>query len=103
MKHVIPHNLDTATARKVTERAFEDYKARLSKYNPTMRWTTERRAEVGFHAMGMNLTGLFELGEKQITLDLDVPFLLRPFKNIAIETIDREVKHWITKAEAGEI
>jgi hypothetical protein len=103
MKHVIAHQLDVPTAKKVADRAFEEYKTRLDKYNPTMRWATDRRAEVGFHAMGMSLAGTMEIAEREIALDLDVPFLLRPFKKIAIDVIDREVKHWIGKAEAGQL
>src|SRR5690242_5323796 len=103
MKHIIAHDLDIATARKVTDRAFAEYKARYGQYNPELRWANENRAEVSFQAMGVKLEGAMEVGPKDIALDLDVPFLLRPFRSKAIEVIEREVKLWIGKAKAGEI
>ena len=103
MEHVVQHRLDIPTAKKVTDRAFEEYKARYPQYEPTFRWVTDRRAEIGFHAMGVKLKGAMEVAEKAISVELDVPFLLRPFKGKAIEVIEREVKLWVSKAEKGEI
>ena len=103
MKHVIQHDLDIPTAKRVADRAFESYKARFADYDPTMRWESERRAAIGFNAKGMKLSGIMDIEEKSIGVDLDVPFLLRPFKNIALEVIDREVRLWVDKARAGEL
>ena len=38
-----------------------------------------------------------------IVMDLDVPFLFRPFQKRAMEVIEREVQVWIGKARSGEI
>src|SRR5262245_48525106 len=103
MEHLIPHDLDLATAKKVADRAFEEYKKRLASYDPQMRWIDDRRAEVSFSAMAMTLKGSLEITKDQIKFELEVPFLLRPFKKKAIDIIDREVKLWIGKAKAGEI
>ena len=35
--------------------------------------------------------------------ELDVPFLLRPFKKKAIDVIEQEIKKWVKKAENGEV
>ena len=45
MKHVIEHGLDEATARKVTEHAFAEYKAKYPSYDPTLSWTSDRAAK----------------------------------------------------------
>jgi len=103
MKHVINHDLDVATARKVADKAFEEYKKRFPDYSPSVNWTSERRADIGFNAKGMKLNGAMEVAEKAITLELDVPFLFRPFQKKAIEVIEREVQVWIGKARAGQI
>jgi hypothetical protein len=103
MEHVISHQLDIPTAKKVADRAFEEYKTRFEKYEPTFRWISDRKAELGFSAKGFSVKGSMEVAEKKIAVDLDVPFLLRPFKGMAMDVIDREVKRWIAKAEAGEI
>lgn len=102
-KHAVQHDLDHETARRVTEHAFADYKARYGEYKPTMQWVNQHRAEVGFTVKGMSLKGAFELSKGEIALELDVPFLLRPFKGMAISVIEEEIKKWVGKAKAGEV
>lgn len=103
MNHVIEHDLDTPTAKKVADKAFESYRQRFADYRPTLRWVNDHKAEIGFNAKGVTLAGTMELEEQHIDVDLDVPFLLRPFKNMAIEAIDREVRLWVGKAHAHEL
>lgn len=103
MKHTIEHDLDPATAKKVTDRAFAEYANRYPDYQPKLVWSNDRRADLSMNAKGVTLSGVMAIEEKSISLDLDVPFLLRPFKSKAIEVIDREVKVWIEKARAGQI
>jgi Putative polyhydroxyalkanoic acid system protein (PHA_gran_rgn) len=103
MKHTIEHDLDTATAKKVTDRAFAEYRTRYPDYEPTLRWTDDRRADVTFNAKGVKLNGSMHIAEKAISLELDVPFLFRLFQKKAVEVIDREVRVWIGKARAGEL
>jgi hypothetical protein len=103
MKHVIQHDLDMPTAKRATDRAFEEYSRRYPDYHPSLSWTDERHAEVGFKAKGVKLSGAILLEEKSITLDLDVPFLFRPFQKMALDVIEREVRVWLEKARAGEL
>jgi Putative polyhydroxyalkanoic acid system protein (PHA_gran_rgn) len=103
MKHTIEHDLDLATAKKVTDRAFAEYGTRYPAYEPSLRWLDDRRADVSFNAKGVRLSGAIALAEGSISLDLDVPFLFRPFQKKAVEVIDREVHVWIEKARAGQI
>lgn len=103
MKHTIEHDLNMTTAKKVTDRAFAEYGSRYPDYQPTLSWIDDRRADVSFSAKGIHLGGKMAIDEKSISLDLDVPFLFRPFQKKAIEVIDREVKVWIEKARAGQI
>jgi len=103
MKHVIAHDLDVATAKKVAERAFAEYQHRYAKYDPQFRWATDRKAELAFNAKGIKLEGAMEVAEREITLALDVPFLLRPFRGRAMEIIEREVKVWLERARTGQL
>jgi hypothetical protein len=103
MKHVIPHELDLATAKRVVDKAFEEYKRRFASYEPTLLWANDRRADVSFNAKGIKLEGAMLIEPKSIELDLDVPFLFRPFRKIAIEAIEREVRVWLEKARAGQL
>lgn len=103
MKHVIQHDLDTATAKKVADRAFAEYSARYPDYRPQLAWVSDRRADVAFNAKGVKLSGAMEIEPDSIALELDVPFLFRPFQKKAIEVIDREVRTWLGKAKSGEL
>jgi hypothetical protein len=103
MKHVIPHDLDKPTAKRVVDRAFAEYQSRFPDYHPSLRWVSDERADVAFNAKGIKLSGAMLVETASIALDLDVPFLFRPFQKKAIEVIDREVRLWIDKAHAGEI
>ena len=47
----------------------------------------------------MSLSGSLEVLERSIDLDIDVPFLLRPFKSQALGVIEGEINDWIRKAK----
>lgn len=102
-KHSIPHNLSPELARKVTDKAFETYAKKFESYSPTAEWVSDTKSNIGFSAKGMKLSGVIELKPKSVDLELDVPFLLRPFKDRAIKIIDEEIRGWISKAEKGDI
>ncbi len=103
MKHSVPHDLGRDDARKVTNAAWSTYSQRFAKYSPSMNWVSDDRADIGFVAKGISLNGSIEVLDSSIELELDVPFLLRPFKGIAIGVIEEEIKAWIAKCKAGEI
>jgi Putative polyhydroxyalkanoic acid system protein (PHA_gran_rgn) len=103
MKQVIQHDLDMPTAKRATDRAFEEYERRYPDYEPSLSWTDDRHADVGFNAKGIKLGGTLVIDERKIALELDVPFLFRPFQKKALEVIDREVRVWLAKARAGEL
>jgi hypothetical protein len=103
MKHEIPHDLDVNLAKEAAARAFDAYQKRFANYQPQMQWTSEREARIEFNVKGMKLHGTIGIQPRSIDLDLDVPFLFRPFKSKAIDVIDREVKMWLEKAKRGEL
>lgn len=100
MKHIIPHNLDAATARAVADRAFAEYQKRYPTYQPEIRWVTDQCAEIGFNAKGLRLRGKVDVDPSAIAFELNVPLLLRPFQKRAVEVIDREVRLWIDRVRA---
>jgi hypothetical protein len=103
MKHKVPHDLGQEKAQLVAKKAFDAYKERFAKYNPTATWADDSHAKISFSAKGMTLSGDVEVNPSDITLDLDVPFLLRPFKGKAVAIIEEEIQKWIGKAKAGEL
>jgi len=103
MKHAVPHDLGQDLAKKVADAAFASYARKFGKYNPKSTWISPNRANISFSVKGMTLTGALEVTASAIEMDLDVPFLLKPFKGTAISVIEGEIKEWIQKAKAGEI
>lgn len=103
MKHTVAHDLGREQAKRVAEAAWNSYSARFAKYSPTCQWESENKANIGFNVKGVTLNGALEVNEKDIALDLDVPFLLRPFKGQALKVIEEEIRTWIDKSKAGQI
>lgn len=101
MKHSVPHDLGQERAKKVAESALATYAEKYANYNPRVNWTGPNRAEIAFKVKGMELGGTLEVLEKSIDMDIDVPFLLRPFKSQALGVIEGEINEWIKKAKAG--
>jgi hypothetical protein len=102
MKHAVPHDLGPERAKKVAEAALSSYEKKFAKYQPHARWTSETRANISFTVKGISLNGALEVRPNAIEMDLDVPFLLRPFQSTAVGVIEGEIKEWIAKAKAGE-
>jgi hypothetical protein len=101
MKHVVQHDLGQERAKKVAEEALRSYTEKFAKYSPKANWVSPNRADISFSVKGMTLGGTLEVTEKSIEMDLEVPFLLRPFKGQALGVIESEIKEWIQKAKAG--
>jgi hypothetical protein len=103
MEHRVPHDVGRDLAKKATIAAFASYSQKYGQYSPTTTWTGDYTARVSFSVKGFELEGKVDVREKEIGLDLDVPFLLRPFKSKALEIIEREIGVWCNKAKKGEI
>lgn len=102
MKHVVPHDLGQERAKQIAQAAFNSYKERYAKYSPKARWN-DNHADIDFSVKGVSLTGAIDVTPRSIEMDLDVPFLFKPFKGKALSLIDQEIKKWLAKAEAGEV
>ena len=103
MKHTVEHGLSREQAKKATEKAFDAYKERFAKYNPDSSWVSDNEAKVSFSAKGVTLEGTVILHDEDIELEMDVPFLLKPFKSKAVSVIEDEITKWVEKAKQGEL
>jgi len=103
MKHSVVHDLGRAQAKRVAESAWKSYSDRFANYSPSCTWAGDYKANIGFNVKGVKLAGSIDVNEKDIELDLDVPFLLRPFKGQALKVIEEEIRKWIGKAKTGEL
>ena len=103
MKHVVSHDLGQARAKQAAEAALGSYAQKFAKYSPQVNWVSPAKADIAFTVKGMSLSGTLEVLEKTIELDLDVPFLLKPFKGQALQVIEGEIREWIDKARSGAL
>ena len=103
MKHSVAHTLDKETARQAVQQALDAYAAKLAQYEPKVNWQNPDAAKVSFSVKGFTLNGAVEVATRSIDIDLDVPFVLRPFKKKAIAIIEREIETWLQKATRGEL
>lgn len=101
LKHEIPHQLDLPTVVNRIDEAFAHYKERFAKYQPMLLWLGTDRAEFGFSARGLSLTGVLAVTPQAVLIAMDVPLLLRMFRGRAIEAVDREAARWLTRPAAS--
>ena len=57
------------------------------------------KAEIAFKVKGMSLKGGVEVKDSSIDMELEVPFMLKPFQGKAVSVIEGEIKKWIGKAD----
>ncbi len=103
MKHVIEHDLDMETAKLAADKAYESYRERFAKYQPTANWASDRHCDVTFTVKGVTLEGSIDLEPNKVLMDLDVPLLFRPFKKLAMGIVQEEIDTWLQKARRGEL
>lgn len=103
MRHEVTHGLGLDLAKKAVRAATESYAVRFAKYSPKTVWETDARAKVSFSVPGGNLEGALEVRSDVVVFELDVPFLLRPFKKRALDIVEGEIRIWIDKAKKGEL
>jgi hypothetical protein len=103
MKHSVTHDLGQDRAKQAAEAAMAAYAQKFAKYQPKTTWISPTRANISFNIKGMTLSGSIEVSARSIDLDLEVPFLLRPFKGQAVSVIEAEIREWIDKARAGSV
>ena len=104
MEHIIKHDLSPALARKAAAKAAEHYTTKWEKYDAKSTWVTDTRAEVTFHVKGVNVAASIDMLPGQVVIEMQkVPLLLRPFKNMALDVVQRMMEKWIAKAKNGEL
>jgi hypothetical protein len=101
MKHQVPHALGQEKAKQVAIQALKSYQRKFSEYDPRVDWTSESHANIGFSVKGLKLSGAIEVFADNFALDLEVPFILRPFRGKALAVIEEEIKSWISKADSS--
>ncbi|MCA9650216.1 MAG: polyhydroxyalkanoic acid system family protein [Myxococcales bacterium] len=104
MKYSVKHGLaDTSRVRLVVEKAYSAYEERLRDYRPSIDWTGDQQAKIGFTVMSQSVSAELEFDEQELRIDGKVPFLFRPFQGKIESVLGREMDKWLEKARNGEI
>lgn len=103
MQHRVRHGIGRALAIQATRAAMESYSTKYGAYSPKTRWTSDHEARVVFQAKGITLEGSIEVLDDEVVLEMDIPFLLRPFQRRGLEIVEREIHAWCARAERGEL
>ena len=101
--HRIPHGLSLPLAQRATRAALESYRDQFPDNDPSGRWLSPSHARVEFTAGGRRLGGDVHVGPDFIHLELEVPFIFRPFRAAAMKIIEQEIRLWISRAKQGQL
>ena len=96
MKHYFNHNLNQDDATMLTKEALDSYCDKYSEFQPKVAWNNHQ-AEIALVVAGSKLKGVVEVEPGRIGLDMNIPFLLRPFKKKAIDVIQKEITTWMQR------
>lgn len=99
MKHSFSHDLDVETVRGLADKAFASYSETYAAYSPRIEWFDDHRARLGFSVKGMKVSGEFTIGERTLTVSIDVPFVFRLFRKKAVSIVEAELNAWIQRAK----
>ena len=97
--HEIRHGLAQADAKRVAERAMEQYLARFAERGMTAHWSSDTRAEIKLAVRGVHVEASVDVLPEVLRVEASVPLLLRPFKGAAIAAVEREAQKWIAEAK----
>jgi hypothetical protein len=103
MEHAIKHGLSHDQAKAAAKSAVDAYSKKLAKYSPTIAWQGDTKLSVAFTAKGIGLKGELSIEPDRYVISMDVPFLMRPLKSVAMPIIEREAQGWIAKAKSGQL
>ena len=104
MQHIVKHDLSPELAKKAAEKAAEYYTQKWEKYDAKATWTSDTHVDITFNVKGINVAATVDLEPGQAIIDMQrVPILLLPFKNKALDAVEKTLEKWIGKAKAGEL
>ena len=104
MEHIIKHDLSPELAKKAADKAAEHYTKKWEKYDAKSTWVTDDKAEITFRVKGVNVAATVEMQPGQAVIEMQkVPLLLRPFKNMALDVVQRTMEKWMERAKNGEL
>jgi hypothetical protein len=96
--HTARHGLGVSAARAMLDEAFAHYTARHPHVHVARDWQDEREGRVELRARGVQVRCNVRLDDADVSVEADLPLLLRPFVGRIRDRLDREVQVWLQRA-----
>lgn len=97
LHHTVSHALGQARAHQVLDEACAHYAERYPLARIQSAWSDPGTGKVDMHVGGFHLRAQVAVTERELTVDLDVPLLARPWVPKIRARIDREIDFWVNK------
>lgn len=102
MRHSVRHTLGPARARDLLDRALGTYRDHYAEYEVRTDWADAETAEVDFTITGRKIGGQIRVCEDCYDIEVDVPWIFRPFRRRIVATVDREFRRWLDDEAARD-
>lgn len=80
------------------EQAFAHYTARHPHVRVERVWLGDREGQVDLSARGVHVRCNVRLDDRDVSVEADLPLLMRPFVGRIRDRLDREVQVWLQRA-----
>jgi len=86
----VPHYVSVDQARGAADAAWGQYAKQFASYKPTCAWEGNQ-AKVSFTVMAQSVSGTLTISDHEIVVHLSFPYILRPYRKMAIDAIRKEI------------
>jgi hypothetical protein len=101
--HEIHHGLPLEQAKQAAQLALADYLRRYGERGLAARWISDTRAEIEFAAKGAKVQAVVDVLPDVLKVDATIPFILKPFKSMAVSAVDKEAQRFIQQVREGKV
>ncbi len=101
LSHTLTHGLALEEAKQLALEAWEHYRVFLARNRPELEWRGPSSAVVKWTSrFGNRYECSVELRDKIALLQMDIPLLARPFKDVGLAMVEKELATWLAKHQA---
>ena len=98
MRHTVRHTLAPDKAKDVLEHALGAYREHYAEYQVETGWADEETAEIGFRMTGKQVRGKIKVCPDCYDIDLELPWMYRPFTQRIAGAVEQELQRWLARA-----
>ena len=101
LSHRLTHGLGLEQAKKLALEAWEQNRVVFARNEPELEWTGPYSAMVKWTSrFGNRYQCSVELKDRVALLQMDIPLLARPFKDVGLAMVEKELSNWLARYQA---